>query len=300
MQIRLLSKLFTRSFSAITMSSHPYHRLFQDLQIKKSVNKSRSELLDKNTFIKEDMIISHMKKIKPLNKYSLNNFYILEADTNIIDKIKLLTKNKPFEMNSSMFVQLYLQLETNPMTNKFVYEFRDMSPQIYSINNHNIDNDTRRLWTIYPSTYQMTKGLYDNFCSTYYADIIQIEPNKFIGLTIDGFKIATLLEWIDYIYYETIKFVNNKIVSLQIETNNTEEKMKTLEKVDKKELLRFIRTPEFNYYINQLIKLDNVKEIQQYIELGFLDLLTVREKYEYCMNICYNNSSKVSIYRFDK
>lgn len=69
--------------------------------------------------------------------------------------------------------------------------------------------------------------------------------------------------------------------------------MKELEKTNRKELLRFMRTPEFDYHISQQIKLDNLKKIQQYIEVGFLDLLTIKEKDEYCMNIGMKNSKRL-------
>lgn len=202
----------TRSFSVIVRSTNQYHRLLQDLQITKRVNKSRFDLVDKKIFFQEDLLLSKMKQ-SDAKKYSLGKCYLLESnkpEEPIIDTIKSLSNNKSFEMSSTMFVQLYLQLEKNPLTNNFIFQYHDTNPILYSISNHDIDNNTKRIWTIYPSTFQMYNELYNQFCPTYYADIIQIDLDKFIGLTITGYKIGSFSDWIEYIYTSTIDFVNKK------------------------------------------------------------------------------------------
>ena len=110
---KTFSKTFTRSLSAITQSTHEYHRLFQDLQIKKRVNKSRFELVDKKIFFQEDLLLSKMKQYES-KKYSLGKCYLLESnnpDEPLIHTIKSLSNNNAFDMSSTMFVQLYLHLE---------------------------------------------------------------------------------------------------------------------------------------------------------------------------------------------
>jgi hypothetical protein len=114
----------------------------------------------------------------------------LESDTTIIDKIKDISENKPIIMNSSMFVQLYLQLEKNPSTNKFIYHFNDIRPELNSHFNHKFDNNTKRIWTIYPSIYEMKSDLYNYCCPYHNNDILMIDSNKFIGITIDGMQLV--------------------------------------------------------------------------------------------------------------
>lgn len=285
-------KPFIRRLSTIA-KSYEYHRLFQDLQITKRINKSRFELVDKSIYFREDLLLSKMKPIDS-KKNLLGQSYLLESNNPnepIIDTIKSLSNNKPFEMSSTMFIQLYLQLEKNPSINNFVFHYHHMIPNLYSISNYYIDNNTKRFWTIYPSTFQMYNELYNQLCPTYYADILQIDQNKFIGLTENGYKIGSLSDWIDYIYTSTIDFVNRKILSLELEQQNFTEKIKNLESDGK--FLSYIKTKEFDFYIRQGGTLQNLSQLKTYIDLGFLDLMTIKEKDEYCINIGINNSKKL-------
>ena len=192
--------LSTRFLSSLAKSVHKYHGLFQDLKFIKRINQSQFEMIDKSLYLKDDILINNMKEITESDSYGLYKSYILESDTPIIDVIKKISDNKPITMHSSMFVQLYYVLEKNPDTNKFIFRLNNMNPQLNSIINHQIDKNTNRIWTIYPSTFQINSEMYNIYCPDYYVDIIQINNDKFIGLTIDGYKIYSFTEWIEYIY----------------------------------------------------------------------------------------------------
>ena len=98
----------------------------------------------------------------------------------------------------------------------------------------------------------MYNELYNQFCPTYYADILQIDLDKFIGLTINGYKIGSFSDWIEYIYTSTIYFVNKKISSIELEQHNFEEKTKNLESIGK--FLSYTKTKEFDFYIRYSFK----------------------------------------------
>ena len=173
--------LSTRFLSSLAKSVHKYHGLFQDLKFIKRINQSQFEMIDKSLYLKDDILINNMKEITESDSYGLYKSYILESDTPIIDVIKKISDNKPITMHSSMFVQLYYVLEKNPDTNKFIFRLNNMNPQLNSIINHQIDKNTNRIWTIYPSTFQINSEMYNIYCPDYYVDIIQINNDKFIG-----------------------------------------------------------------------------------------------------------------------
>ncbi len=49
-----------RLLSTITKSTHKCHRLFQDLQIRKRINQSKFDIVDKQLYLKNDIIINNM------------------------------------------------------------------------------------------------------------------------------------------------------------------------------------------------------------------------------------------------
>ena len=57
--------------------------------------------------------------------------------------------------------------------------------------------------------------------------------------------------------------------------------------------LSYTKTTEFDFYIRQGCTLEDLFRLKTYIDLGFLDLMTIREKDEYCMNIGIKTGKKL-------
>lgn len=189
-----------------------------------------------------------------------------------------------------MFVQLCYELEKNPNTNKFIFRISDMNPRLNSIVNHLIDKKTNKIWTIYPSTYEMYSAFREILCPYYYVDVMQIDVDKFIGLTIDGYKIFTIAEWIEYIYHNSIQYVDNNMKSAEY---SIEQFKNTYKNKSITEFIEFSRTLEFKSHLCQQSYLEKYKKLKSHIDVGFFDLFTIRNRDEYITNIGIKNNKKM-------
>jgi hypothetical protein len=243
-------------------SSHPYYKIFGDIDfIKKSIR-----YYDKN-IINSDKIFQNMIEIKLTNSnYFMTKSFLLNSDVSVLEKIKNIYQTNKIEIYSSMFVQLYFQLEKNPITTNFIYHKYCVKPEIYSIYNHNIDN---RLSTLYLHETFLCSKLYKQKIDTTYVDLIPIDNyNNFLGLTNNGFRIDNIMNWMHFIKSSTSNSIKENI-------KENKDKLMKFEKKYNPEQIMFNNTLR-NEYHKYNYNIDELQNILNYFDVGCFDIFELK------------------------
>ena len=231
----------------------------------------------------KDLIFKNMTNIKTediIEKCFLLNSYEFN-EINILDKLKELFPSKCVDISDSMFIQLYLYLIKNKKEEKFIFKreafasFHHASMQ--TVNQSIIDKNTNMLYILYINNHTINELLRDEKCFYDHMNLIKtgIDKNNilvFTGLTPDGIKSMTVLDWAKYLkssckeWFEQTKKIND------IEYESDTRDICLVDYNELKDSIKLYSTKK------------NLERLKKYYEVGYFDI------WEFS-----NNETKVAI-----
>jgi len=218
----------------------------------------------------KDVIFQNMTQIK-LDKltFRMMTYYEFNSD-NILEKLKELFPSGIVNISDSMFIQLYLYLIKNNFEKRFIFsrEFgQSFDKAMYQGSLQSVlDNNTHMLYMLYLNNYETNKLMEDSTCFYGHCNLIKTGSTKdgidcFSGLTPDGIKTMTILEWAKYLKSSCVEFFIEKKRSNDIEYESDTRELCIIE--DKKEFVNNMRI----FCIKKALECLN-----KYLEIGYLDI----------------------------
>ena len=219
---------------------------------------------------KKDIIFQNMTQIK-LDKltFRMMTYYEFNYD-NILDKLEELFPDKIVTISDSMFIQLYLYLIKNKFEKRFIYsrEFgQSFDKAMYQGSLQSVlDGNTHMLYIMYINNSDCNRLFEDSTCFYSHCNLIKTGLTKdridcFSGLTLDGIKTMTVIEWARYLKSSCAEFFVEKKRSNDIEYES-----------DTRDLCLIENREEFD---NQM-KIFRIKKalecLNKYLDIGYLDI----------------------------
>jgi len=217
----------------------------------------------------KDIIFQNMTQIK-LDKLTFRMMTYYEFNSNnILDKLEELFPDKIVTISESMFVQLYLYLIKNNFEKRFIFsrEFGEsFDKAMYQGSLQSVlDNNTHMLYMLYINNYEINNLMDDSSCFYGHCNLIKTGSKDgidcFSGLTLDGIKTMTILEWAIYLKSSCAEFFIEKKRSNDIEYESDTRELCIIE--DKKEFVNNMRI----FCIKKALECLN-----KYLEIGYLDI----------------------------
>ena len=176
----------------------------------------------------KDIIFQNMTKMpkdKDKISFKLMIHYEFNFD-NILEKLFELFPDKIVTISESMFVQLYLYLIKNNFEKRFKYSrelFESTTEAMYKTSLQcELDNLTHMLYMLYINNHVVNKLLSNVKCFYDHCNLIKTSTNKngficYTGLTPEGIKTMSVLEWAKYLKLACKDFFISKKRSNDIE-----------------------------------------------------------------------------------
>lgn len=219
----------------------------------------------------KDLIFKNMTKIETedIMEKCLSLISYEFNEINILDKLKELFPSNCVDISDSMFIQLYLYLIKNKKEEKFIFKreafasFHHASMQ--TVNQSIIDKKTHMIYMLYNQNYTINELLRDEKCFYDHMNLIKTGIDKnghtcFTGLTHDGIKSMTVLDWAIYLkssckeWFEQTKKIND------IEYESDTRDICVVDYDEMKDSIKLYSTKK------------NLKTLKKYYEVGYFDI----------------------------
>jgi hypothetical protein len=217
----------------------------------------------------KDVIFQNMTQIK-LDKLSFRmmTYYEFNFD-NILEKLKELFPSGIVNISDSMFIQLYLYLIRDKFDKRFIFSrelFGSFHEAMYQASlQSQLDDQTHMLYMLCIYNYSINTLLKDSKCFYDHINLIKTGKNKdeitcYTGLTPEGVKTLTVLEWAQYLKYSCKEFFiqTKRVNDIEYES-------------DSRELADF-KSEEFQKQMHVYSLKKNLEKLNNYYEIGYFDI----------------------------
>jgi hypothetical protein len=188
---------------------------------------------------------------------------------NILEKLKELFPSGIVNISDSMFIQLYLYLIKNNFEKRFIFSreaFDSFHKAMYQTSlQAELDDRTQMLYMLYINNHDINNLLIDSKCFYDHINLIKTGQNKdeitcYTGLTPEGVKTLTVLEWAKYLKYSCKEFFiqTKRVNDIEYES-------------DSRELADF-KSEEFQKQMHVYSLKKNLEKLNNYYEIGYFDI----------------------------
>jgi hypothetical protein len=196
--------------------------------------------------------------------------YELEHSGNIFDRLIEIFPNKEIIISQSMFIQLYLCL-INKQKFRFIREsFESCNVTPNGFLQSTIDSNKNIIYILHINNYKINDIMNHEKCILSYMHLIKIGIidgyEIFTGLTDEGIKTMTILEWCKYLHITYKIWINEQIKILNVYNDNNDLDLDL-------DLALVSKNKNAIYdYIKPYQSKSNFDKLKNYMDIGYFDI----------------------------